>query len=336
MKDAVAGASAPKAVSSVAASAVPGKPDQALVADKNALPSVAGLLQTPKVPEILLRGSTLQPMPPAGLSGVTDQEIRQGFDSIGLQPLPAAGDARDFVPHLASLSESDSRGVLAPLPLADGQIVLMPFHPVGENPLHGSLGHGSADPRTGLSPGTESPVTLREFRAESAKPVSGGDAIELRAVQRLTSMGYANQGQDFSVAEMTAPLGMGGSPFANLNLETNFRNQAMMETLQVRPAIQEGQFAGFWLPSDYTWITPSFGHRPLYFEQTNLERYGIRQPLLLEPVYSAADFFGTAALMPLKIIAQNPCSNVYTLGNQRPGDCAAWQNDPYHRVRFRR
>ncbi len=56
-----------------------------------------------------------------------------------------------------------------------------------------------------------------------------------------------------------------------------------------------------WTPTGYCWCTPSFCHKPLYFEQPNLERYGMGPGPLMAPVYSSAHFFGSIVLLPAKV-----------------------------------
>lgn len=75
-----------------------------------------------------------------------------------------------------------------------------------------------------------------------------------------------------------------------------------------------------WAPMLATWEAPAFYHRPLYFEEVNLERYGHKHRHL-QPVYSAAHFFGNALALPYKMGVNPPCERIYTLGHYRPGDC---------------
>jgi hypothetical protein len=74
----------------------------------------------------------------------------------------------------------------------------------------------------------------------------------------------------------------------------------------------------------YWWEAPAVCHRPLYFEQVNLERYGYSCGLA-QPLASAAHFFGTIPALPY-LLAAEPCREcVYTLGHYRPGSCAPLQ-----------
>lgn len=75
-----------------------------------------------------------------------------------------------------------------------------------------------------------------------------------------------------------------------------------------------------WYPTVAMWEAPSFYHRPLYFEEVNLERYGHRHTHL-QPVASTAHFFANTLALPYKIGVNHPCERIYTLGHYRPGDC---------------
>lgn len=75
-----------------------------------------------------------------------------------------------------------------------------------------------------------------------------------------------------------------------------------------------------WYPMVAMWEAPAFYHRPLYFEEVNLERYGHTHKHL-QPVFSAAHFFGNTLALPYKMGAYHPCERIYTLGHYRPGDC---------------
>ncbi|MEZ6151489.1 MAG: hypothetical protein R3C09_15335 [Pirellulaceae bacterium] len=76
-----------------------------------------------------------------------------------------------------------------------------------------------------------------------------------------------------------------------------------------------------WMPTPYTWISPAFYHYPLYFEQPNLERYGVGRARAVQPLLSSAHFFWSIPLMPYKTLTHHPRERVYTLGQGRPGNC---------------
>jgi hypothetical protein len=84
------------------------------------------------------------------------------------------------------------------------------------------------------------------------------------------------------------------------------------------------------VPSSYVrafgWAAPGFFHRPLYFEQVNVERYGHHVCCgpcsdCAQSAVSAAHFFATVPLLPYRIGAEPCCERQYTLGHYRPGSC---------------
>lgn len=72
-----------------------------------------------------------------------------------------------------------------------------------------------------------------------------------------------------------------------------------------------------------TWKAAGNCHKPLYFEDWNLERYGHSHGPL-DPVFSAAHFFVTLPVLPYKMGVELPWECIYPLGYYRPGSCAPW------------
>lgn len=84
-----------------------------------------------------------------------------------------------------------------------------------------------------------------------------------------------------------------------------------------------------WNYSQFSWVAPGLGHRPLYFEDAPLERYGQTIHPTLQPVFSAARFFFSVSALPYKMTLDPPNKFQYTLGYYRPGSHA-----PYLRQRL--
>lgn len=80
----------------------------------------------------------------------------------------------------------------------------------------------------------------------------------------------------------------------------------------------------FWGMSASLWEAPAFCHRPLYFEDENLERHG-RSCGIFQPAASAAHFTGRGLIWPYLAGAFPPHECIYTLGRERPGSCAAYR-----------
>lgn len=83
-----------------------------------------------------------------------------------------------------------------------------------------------------------------------------------------------------------------------------------------------------WEQVCYMWKASALCHKPLYFEQKHLERYGHSWGPYLDPVVSGAHFFTRLPVLPycMGIKAPNEC--VYTLGHYRPGSCAPYMIEP--------
>ncbi|MGC3966387.1 MAG: hypothetical protein QM775_03145 [Pirellulales bacterium] len=69
----------------------------------------------------------------------------------------------------------------------------------------------------------------------------------------------------------------------------------------------------------YFWQASNMVHRPLYFEQKYVERYGANFGLM-QPVASGVQFYGDVAVLPIKLLRHPPCECQYSLGYGRPGN----------------
>lgn len=79
-----------------------------------------------------------------------------------------------------------------------------------------------------------------------------------------------------------------------------------------------------WMNTTYTWKASGLCHKPLYFEEVALERYGHSTGPISQPIVSGAHFFGTLPLLPYKMGLNPPWECKYALGYYRPGSCAPY------------
>lgn len=79
---------------------------------------------------------------------------------------------------------------------------------------------------------------------------------------------------------------------------------------------------------EFNWVASNLCHQPLYFEEAALERSGYSYGVL-QPLCSAAHFFGRIPLIPYMRGAENPRECNYVLGSYRPGSYA-----PYSKTRL--
>ena len=74
----------------------------------------------------------------------------------------------------------------------------------------------------------------------------------------------------------------------------------------------------------YAWTASAACHKPLWFEDVALERYGHSAGPVKQSLFSAAHFFGSAILLPYNSRLYPPTECRYALGYYQPGDCAPW------------
>lgn len=127
----------------------------------------------------------------------------------------------------------------------------------------------------------------------------------------------------------TDPTGIPDEPFKPLDLlSTDVRMSP--GDMPRRPSVEQfagpvhvGTFAGRgWRHSLAPWEASALCHRPLYFEEVALERYGHSLGAVVQPVLSAAHFFGTLPALPYKMTLEPPRECVFALGYYRPGSAA--------------
>ena len=82
-----------------------------------------------------------------------------------------------------------------------------------------------------------------------------------------------------------------------------------------------------WASKTYTWTASGLCHKPLYFEDEQLERYGHSCGPLLEPLVSTGKFFLRLPLLPYEMGLYPPNECIYTLGVYRAGDCSPYMFD---------
>ena len=88
------------------------------------------------------------------------------------------------------------------------------------------------------------------------------------------------------------------------------------------------QYSREWTAITMMWKASALCHKPLYFEQVQLERYGHTTGPFSQPFFSGGHFVLNIATLPYKmgINPMNECQ--YALGYYRPGSCAPWLLSP--------
>lgn len=158
---------------------------------------------------------------------------------------------------------------------------------------------------------------------EAAPPTLGLAVVERISDKEHTLADYraVRQTPLLNTESMIGPLQSAEALFSRLNVGDGLRGVA--SPARSGPRADEEDY--LWSPAAYTWVSPVFHHNPLYFEQPNLERYGIGRARVVQPLLSSVHFFGSIPLVPYKSLTHHPRERVYTLGHARPGNCVPLQ-----------
>ena len=84
-----------------------------------------------------------------------------------------------------------------------------------------------------------------------------------------------------------------------------------------------------WLASCFSYQASAICHKPLYFEEVQLERYGHTAGPVRQPIISSVHFVANLALLPYHMGINPPMECQYSLGYYRPGSCAPWMIQPF-------
>jgi hypothetical protein len=72
--------------------------------------------------------------------------------------------------------------------------------------------------------------------------------------------------------------------------------------------------------TNYMWTAANLYHNPLYFEDPNLERYGLSHRPILQPIMSMSRFTGQLVTLPYHVALSPPDQREYVLGWYRSQD----------------
>jgi hypothetical protein len=165
-------------------------------------------------------------------------------------------------------------------------------------------------------PAAASPLRDRPPTGSRLRPRDSG--TERRDAARRDPCGEASKAckdalqflREDDIASIDLDIRVGGTPGNDYPCECRLEG----ETFQPR------RFAS----TTMTWKAAGYCHKPLYFEDWELERYGHSRGMFLDPFIAGAHFFVTLPILPYKAGMQAPWECVYPLGYYRPGSCAPW------------
>jgi hypothetical protein len=98
------------------------------------------------------------------------------------------------------------------------------------------------------------------------------------------------------------------------------KDRARCPDIRALPTV--GSVERFFPLVNYNWLASNLHHKPLYFQDVPLERYGHKFPYGLQPFVSLGRFGVQLIGIPYQMAMDPICEDVYALGLYRPGDCA--------------
>lgn len=147
----------------------------------------------------------------------------------------------------------------------------------------------SASPPVQLAP-------LPSAAAEEVAPLPAAPPVFRRPVKRSLPSEFR------SIGELTASSQIGTS---NAQAEVTSADRPPDAVPEQEPiTISSDRIWSAWAPASP--LRSISVHQPLYFEDTNLERYGTTARPRLQPLGSAAHFLGSAASLPYQMALQRP------------------------------
>ena len=208
-----------------------------------------------------------------------------------------------------------ARGTVDPfnMPFGQGSVSASGQDPA-EKPVSDGALEGEAPPLLSRPP-LELPPGPKPLKAESTE--QSEKVTKPSLTEELLTVGPSDQAYDCSSADKIRPL-------SDVNLDIS-----PSEALPAPCKRETGDFQGRdWAPTTFMWKASGLCHKPAYFEEVQLERYGHSTGPYTQPLVSAAHFFLTVPVLPYKMGLYPPEECMYTLGYYRPGSCAPYLLNP--------
>lgn len=155
-----------------------------------------------------------------------------------------------------------------------------------------------------------------------APPVANGNGTATTKPQTLLNRALSTKRYDFNAA---CPSPKDLKPISDLSTDITPSDGELPKDCPLGNDVYQPRCFS---PITYTWTASGLCHKPLYFEDVQLERYGHMAGPWVQPFASGAHFFLTIPILPYKMGLEPPNECLYTLGYYRTGSCAPYLFDP--------
>lgn len=216
------------------------------------------------------------------------------------------------------------KGAIDPFddPFEDSQQRLQPPRPLPASPRRGP---GSANPRptfagSMVEMAADGPNQQAEPPAPPDQTVEAGPAEGPPDTPALSEQPEEEEQENICDLAEFKPL---NQISWDISVEGRTPDQCPVTTDKVTDPKSRG-----WAPVTLRWKASALCHKPVYFDDVHLERYGHSSGPFLQPLISGGRFFLTVPVLPYKMGLKPPNECVYALGQYRPGSCAPYMVDP--------
>jgi hypothetical protein len=284
-----------------------GSPVRSVVVDRNEAQDRFRSAQLPSA-----GGGASAPNAPAGAAGSTDTPAATGaIDSAGQLDSGLEDPVIDTSTELPPADGTTTPDLDAPPPPVDLDIdpqdqMRQPVEPPARQPSTGAQPRVPAELGPPVVPGRELPPTpqLSEEKIEEERQKSEKSCDE--GLQKLRAK---------TIDQVDLNIAVTGEQGSDYPFECT---------------LGEGEWHGgrCWEQTTYMWKASALCHKPLYFEDEQLERYGHSFSPCFQPFISGAHFFTRPFVLPYCMGVEPPCECIYALGHYRPGNCAPYMCNP--------
>lgn len=239
-------------------------------------------------------------------------------------PPPGAGEPND----LNSQLEEDLR-----LPFGNPTEPLPDTMPPGRDDEQDlaapDTGRAPTDGTTAPENDTRLPPAPGEFRARD--PQAGGGSAQPRG-DTVPNVSASKLEEELKTSRTACADSM--SKLRAKTIDTVELSIAVVgtegEDFPYRCTLDENEWHGgrCWPQTTFLWKAAALCHKPLYFEDAQLERYGHSFAPCCQPLISGAHFFCTLPVLPYCMGVEPPLECIYALGHYRPGSCAPYMIEP--------
>jgi hypothetical protein len=212
----------------------------------------------------------------------------------------------------------------APVPKAVDSGVVQTAGELPLDPVKAAMLPMPASPDLHRDGDGKQPAHPKNIEVPVTPPADSTVVLDDSDVKRLRDVGNCKSARDLkSIGSITADIGVKRRDLTNpeTGLPLAMPPECSLGEERIEPR--------HWERTTFSWVAAATYHRPIYFDDDQLERYGHTFGPVTQTTVSAVKFFATVPLVPYYMGVYPPNECIYDLGLYRPGSCAPYYFDPF-------